>query len=104
MIGASDLRKDIINLIFNSPILLIFSTYGILILELILALSIFINSKNVKNTIFKIGIIFHVLIFLMIGIFSFALAMVCALMLLHLQIDKNFNTDFVNAITSKMKT
>lgn len=80
--GASGLRLRILNSIFNYPILLVLSTYSVILLELALALSIFIDNKKLKLLLFKVGIIFHILIFLTFGIFTFVIAMFAALFIL----------------------
>lgn len=90
-LGATGTRLDLLNMLFDLPLLLVISTYFIIILELFLASSIFIKSTYLKQKLFIIGIIFHILIFLVFGIFTFVIAMFSALMLILFPVNKEIN-------------
>lgn len=89
--GVSGIRQYILNSFFNVPLFLVFSTYLIIFLELVLALSIFNTNQNTKKVLFTIGVVFHIFIFLIFGIFTFVVAMFSALIILFVPIYRNFN-------------
>lgn len=70
---------DFFNLIIESSIIVTLSTWGVLILELFLAIGIFIKNQNLKKRIYFFGVLFHILIIVFYGIFSFSLSMIACL-------------------------
>lgn len=89
VVGATGLRKDVINYLFDFPLVLVISTYSVLLLELVLAAGIFYKDQKFKVRVFWMGFIFHTLIFVIFGIFTFALTMSAALVVLFLPIHQN---------------
>jgi antimicrobial peptide system SdpB family protein len=89
--GATGIRQYLLNSFLDVPLLLVLSTYSVIFLELLLALNIFNKNQKTKEIVFKAGIIFHIFIFLTFGIFTFAIAMFSALIILLKPINKNFN-------------
>jgi len=90
-LGATGVRLDLLNIFFDFPLLLVISTYSVIIIELFLVISIFIKSTYLKHKLFILGIIFHILIFLVFGIFTFVIAMFSALVLLLIPVNKEIN-------------
>lgn len=88
LVGAAGFRKQLVNFLFDSPILLVASTYFVLILEIIISLSLLIDDKESKKYILYLGILFHTLIFVFIGIFSFAIVMIASLLFLLIPLRK----------------
>jgi antimicrobial peptide system SdpB family protein len=89
--GASGIRLNLLNLIFDFPLFLIITTYFIILLELTLAFSLFTTNNRIKYKLFILGMLFHILIFLIFGIFTFVIAMFSALLLLLLPTEKELN-------------
>lgn len=90
-LGATGTRLNLLNTLFDFPLLLVLTTYFIIILELFLAISIFIKDSYFKHKLFILGIIFHILIFLIFGIFTFVIVMFSALILLLIPVNKETN-------------
>jgi antimicrobial peptide system SdpB family protein len=90
--GLPDMIKPAVNFILSYPFVVVFFTWGTIILELFLASGIFIDKKY-RSNLFKMGVIFHVLIAISMGIPSFSLAMVGAL-LLYLKPFKIINNEY----------
>lgn len=103
-LGATGIRLNLLNVLFDFPLLLVLTTYFIIILELFLAISIFIKCSYFKHKLFILGIIFHILIFLVFGIFTFVIAMFSALLLLLIPINKEINLQKISFKYYKMKT
>ena len=73
----------------DKPFIIVVSTWGVIILELVLFSAIFMDNRK-KRRLFKAGIIFHIAIIIVHGIFSFFFS-VCALLILYLlPLDKDF--------------
>jgi antimicrobial peptide system SdpB family protein len=70
---------DFFNFIIKSPIILTLSTWGILILELFIAIGIFIENKILRKYIYFLGLLLHIFIILFYGILSFSLTMIACL-------------------------
>ena len=92
LFGVTDFYKPFINLILHSSVLTAFSSWSVLILELMIAFSIFSSNIKYKKILFIIGILFHVFILLFLGIVSFSITMSSCLILLL--ISKNNNYDY----------
>ncbi|MBT0552351.1 hypothetical protein [Riemerella anatipestifer] len=69
-----------ISFIFRSAFFTSAITWGSVLLELLLFCAIFMTQKY-KNYLFVLGILFHFLIFLFLGLFSFFLVMASALLI-----------------------
>lgn len=65
--------------LLKNPFLLILLTWGVLILELLIAFSPMVGSKYYNKIMFIVGFIFHLLIGVFFGLWSFYLAMLGAL-------------------------
>ena len=88
--GLSDCLKPLFNIILKSPILLTFSTWGILLLELFLSLGLFYNQKKIRFIFCILGILFHFFIILVHGLVSFSIIMSSVLIIYFLSRDYNF--------------
>ena len=80
MFGASGVVKSISNIIFKSEILATLLTWSVLFLEVALAMSL-LSSFKFRRTVFKFGLLFHLGIFVVHGLFSFFLVMTSLLIL-----------------------
>ena len=96
--GASGTRLYLLNSFFNFPLLLVISTYAIIFFELLLVISIFTTNTNIKYKLFISGLLFHILIFLIFGIFTFVIAMFSALIILLIPIENDLKTNFKKTI------
>ncbi|PIF34229.1 antimicrobial peptide system SdpB family protein [Flavobacterium sp. 9] len=94
IIGATGIRLELFNMIFNFPVLLVFFTYFVILLEFALGLSPLYANKKKKSILFKLGILFHILIFLTFGIFTFVVTMFAALIILFLPMENNIRLNF----------
>jgi antimicrobial peptide system SdpB family protein len=92
LFGVTNFYKPFIDLLLHSPILTAFSSWSVLILELMIAFSIFTSNLKYKKILFVIGLIFHIFIFIFLGIVSFSIIMSSCLILLL--ISKNNNYDY----------
>lgn len=77
------------NNILTNSYFIILATFGVLIIEILLFLAIFSNSKY-KIVMFYIAIPFHLLIIIYMGIFSFFFSMLGGLTLYLYPTNKNF--------------
>lgn len=66
--------------IWENPFLLTIVTWGVIFFEILLFSALFMR-HNLKNNFLVLGILFHFLIFIIHGLFSFFLVMICCLFL-----------------------
>ena len=99
--GAAPGIRPFIDMLIESPVMVSFLTWGVILLEFLLFLGL-VAGKKYKSVLLIIGIIFHVLIALVQGLFSFGLTMIGALILLLRPIDKTFG--FKRKLTSQTST
>jgi len=78
--GMPDFLSNTVNYFLSIGWFSLFSTWAVIVLELLLAGGLIINPKY-KHTLYLMGVSFHLLIFLMIGLFSFASVMIAGLTL-----------------------
>lgn len=90
--GMPDLLNSIVNYFLSIGWLSLFSTWAVIVLELLLAGGLIIKSKF-KPILYLMGVVFHVLIFLMIGLFSFASVMIAGLTLYLYPLTNNEKTN-----------
>lgn len=81
LLGATEPILSFINFIFRSGLITFLVTWSVLILEFFLGAALLMNDYQ-KRLLFKAGIVFHLLIFLIHGLASFGLAMTVCLFLL----------------------
>ncbi len=88
--GAPPYVKDFVFLLVTNSFIVWVLSWGTIIFEILLAASIFLNEKN-KSIMFKLGLIFHLLIFILLGLGSFFFAMAGSLVVYLLPLKKNLN-------------
>jgi antimicrobial peptide system SdpB family protein len=93
LFGVTVFFKPIIDLILTSPILTTLLNWSVLVLELIIALVIFVSEPKKRRLIIYSAIVFHFLIAIILGIVSFSIIMSAALLIL---ISNNNNSEFRN--------
>ncbi len=75
--GANYFILDVVNFLLKQPSLIYCLNYSIIILEILIAMMLFVNKERfIAKVTFIIAVIFHIGIILMHGIFSFALVMI----------------------------
>lgn len=84
--GASEPLSYLILPIFNIPLVTLLITWGTILMEVILGLSLLMDER-IRKILLPIGIIFHILIFIVLGISSFGIIMIGALLLLLVPVD-----------------
>lgn len=77
----SGLRRMILDFLIYNDKLLVISTWSVLLAEFLLALTLFIKQEN-RIYLFLLGFLLHAGIAVFLGLFSFALVMISALVLL----------------------
>lgn len=92
LFGINPTLEVLIKPILKSPILLTFSTWGVIIFELFLASCIFINNKWILKRMLILGIIFHSLIMIIHGLVSFNFSMCAALILYLIANNQNYDS------------
>ena len=75
--------------ILANPFIIVLSTWGVLVIEGILFMAISFN-QSMKLRCLKLGIIFHIMIFLIHGLPTFCLSMIAGL-ILYLGMNKNID-------------
>ena len=105
LLGASDWLTPFLDMITQSPILVSFSTWGILLLEMLLFAAFFMRKKD-RGKLLIVGLIFHFGIILIFGLVSFFCAMTAALLLYLRPFEKtfSFNASFLKQKTSVTET
>jgi antimicrobial peptide system SdpB family protein len=91
--GLSPFWKPILAPLFRNPGVSFFLSWSVMILELTLAAGLFAK-KEIKNILFWLGAFFHLGIYIVYGLSSFATIMFAALIILlmneyYIQIPKN---------------
>ena len=89
------LNENVIKVVMpflSNSFFIVFLTWGTLIFEGILFMGLFINKKH-RKTIFTLGVLFHLGIFLIHGLPTFCMTMCAALMLYLLDVTKPFSLD-----------
>lgn len=99
--GVSGIRQQLINSILNIPFLLVLLTYTVIILEILLGLSLFFRNKKIKISLFKLGVLFHILIFFCFGIFTFVIAMFSALIILFIPLEDDIKINYKKTVYGK---
>lgn len=94
--GLNEVMLKLITPLLKSPIFITFFTWGVIALELMLALSIFgVKNKKLSFTFVIIGVLLHLSFAICFGLISFFLAMSGALILYLLAINYNFKLKFI---------
>ncbi|TCN53089.1 hypothetical protein D0809_20905 [Flavobacterium circumlabens] len=91
LFGGTIFFKPFIDLLLSSPVAATLLNWSVLVIELLIALSIFILDARKKKVIISLGILFHFFIGLFMGIVSFSFVMCSALLIL---ISNNVNYEF----------
>ncbi|MCV2484385.1 hypothetical protein OD917_05590 [Flavobacterium sp. SH_e] len=94
LFGVTDFFKPFIEVILSSPVLTTLLNWSVLVIELLIAFSIFTTDAERKKKIVFVGMLFHFFIALFMGIISFSFVMCSALLLL---ISNTANYEFRNA-------
>jgi len=76
-----DLRRMILDFVLHNDKLLVISTWTVLLIELSLAFTLFVKQEN-RIYLFLLGLLLHTGIAIFMGLFSFAVVMISALILL----------------------
>lgn len=99
--GGSDLIMPLLEPFILSPVIVTFSTWGVILVELLLFCALFMP-KIWWRTFLKIGIALHLGIALIHGLISFSIAMIAALILYLYPMSSNMTslTKFVERIKS----
>lgn len=74
---------ELFSFIIKSPLVVTLSTWGVLVFELVLAIGVFLRNEALRKYIFTIGVLFHFMIVLFYGIFSFSLIMTACLFFVY---------------------
>lgn len=91
--GMCDWMKPILNPLLSNPYIIVLLTWGVIFFEFLLFLALFIDKKYYKYLLFA-GLVFHLAIIVIHGLFSFFLAMAGALLLFLAPMDTNFRWPF----------
>lgn len=73
--GLNDFTGSIVLPMLKNPYFLTISTWSVLLVELIIAYSVFSKSNNFKEIVLYLGLFFHLFIGLFFGLWSFFFAM-----------------------------
>lgn len=79
--------------LLKSPYFTTTITWSVILIELLLSVSFFFTDK-LKETMLKLGLFFHLLIFLLMGLFNFWLYMSACLILYLYPVHKPININF----------
>ena len=79
-LGASDFVKSIFGNLFKNDLFILLINHGTLVIEICLFAS-FIGNKSARKFLFILGLIFHISIFFVHGLFSFMITMFGALLI-----------------------
>jgi len=90
LFGATSFFRPFLNLILHNSIITAFLNWSVLLLELVIAFSIFFKDQKQKNILLIIGIVFHFFILLFLGITSFSITMSACLILLLIAKNNNY--------------
>lgn len=82
--GAPTWFLQLFGFALKSPVLITLTTWSVLVLELFLAVSLFLDNPKIRKKLFYIGVAFHFGILVIHGLFSFFFTMVAALIFLLL--------------------
>jgi antimicrobial peptide system SdpB family protein len=77
----SGLRRMILDVVLYNDKLLVISTWSVLLVELLLALTLFFKQRD-RIYLFLLGLLLHLSIAVFLGLFAFAIVMISALLLL----------------------
>lgn len=88
--GFSEALEPILTPIITNPYSVTLLTWGVMFFEILLFLGITIKNRY-RNTLLISGLVFHFLIFIIHGLFSFFLAM-CGALILFLKTDNERNS------------
>lgn len=91
--GAPTYLQNLIGFLFKNNFPVTFITWGVIFLELTLAIAIFFNKRN-KLQLFVVAFIFHLSIFLIHGLATFWLSMSAGLVLYLFQLDKSISYNY----------
>lgn len=89
--GAPDYLIDFFNFLFQSPLILFYATWSVILAELSLAISILIPSQNIKNKMLYLGLFLHFIIIFIHGLVTFFLPMASILILVFISDSKLIN-------------
>lgn len=67
--------EPLVRVVATTPLLLLGATYGTLVLELLLGVSLLLRPARVRATLLAVALVFHLMIALTFAIWSFALVM-----------------------------
>lgn len=94
--GLNDTMKVIIQPIIDTPILLFALNWGVIVFELLLFCGILANERTRKNLLIC-GIVFHLLIAVMLGLYSFFINMSACLILFLAPMDASLDVKFIRS-------
>ncbi|MFQ3843319.1 sporulation-delaying protein SdpB family protein [Staphylococcus pseudoxylosus] len=101
MLGSMPILDFIIEPILQSPLIALI-TWVALIIQLVLVCGLFLDKKY-WNIMFWFAILFHESIAIFLGLFTFSLAMVGALIIYLHPLDKEFKFNFIKKFLTKGK-
>lgn len=90
LFGTSSLFRPLVEVILKSSLLTTMLTWSVLLLELVIAISIFSPDYKFRRFILITGIFFHVSIAVFMGIVSFSINMIACLILYYMAKNKSY--------------
>ncbi len=99
LLGTSSWLSPVLMPLMSNPFIVTASTWGVILLEVVLFVSVVLPSKNAKKVL-GMGIIFHILIAIFFGLISFFFACAAGLILYLHPVEKSF---MFNKIIAKWK-
>lgn len=97
LFGLSKPIRMFIFPLLKYPLFVVFATWGTLIIEMLIAGSILIQNRNLRRSILRLGLLFHLMIGIFFGLWTFFLSMIGALVL-YLGPKKGFDLSFIKKI------
>lgn len=88
-IGFGKFIEPVFLYIFSNRYILFFSTWGIMVFEMVLSIILLTNIN--KRIFFYLAILFHISIFVCFGLFSFGISMSASLLLYFLPFNRKLN-------------
>ena len=89
--GINSSILESISFVLKNPYMITLMTWGVLLLELIISISIFFSFLKLKKVIYYTAIFFHLLIALFLGLWSFFFVMFGILTLYYSNLNKKSN-------------
>lgn len=98
--GAPNWLRYVAGPLFKNNVTVTIINWSVIILELFLFIGLFLNQRH-KYFLFALGILFHLVICIVHGLFTFSLAMMGGLVLFYFQLDKSI-TENLNLTKSSI--